>query len=93
MQGLCVICTLVYIRLTFSPPVHRVAERPSRPDGVSGERGSGAGQEAPAGVPSLELLLQLGLPRQQLRLRELRHGQGALARGSVVRAMMVTTKG
>lgn len=46
----------------------RAAERPCGSDSVSGKRGCGPGEKPPPAVAPAGLLLQLGLPRQQLRL-------------------------
>jgi len=65
---LCVFCGLC--------PFLRGAGGSGGADRVSGEGRAGAGEPPAAGVSAVELLLQLGPPRPQLRLRELRHGQG-----------------
>lgn len=60
----------------FSFSFYRAAERPCGSDSVSGKRGCGPGEKPPPAVASAGLLLQLGLPWQQLRLCKQWRGKG-----------------
>lgn len=54
----------------------RAAERPCGSDSLSGKRGCGPGEKPPPAVAPAGLLLQLGLPWQQLRLCKQWCGKG-----------------